>query len=108
VPIYPYLCPEHGSFDVIQSVHEQHEHQECPTCRQVSNRIWQPSCVSVDNSGGFNPGLGCVVRNKSDIRDIQRRYHDDTGSHLIEMGNETKVRAQRNRALYPTASEIGY
>lgn len=108
MPIYPYLCPEHGSFDAVQSVHEQHEHHECPDCGQVSNRIWQPSHVSVDNVGGYNAGLGCVVRNKSDIRDIQRRYHDETGSNLIEMGNETQYRAPRNRALYPTASEIGY
>jgi len=108
VPLYPYICPAHGSFEVVQDWHGDHESHPCPVCQSVSPRVWSPPMVAVDNTGGFNAGLGCVVRNKSHIRDIQRKYHDDTGSNLIEMGNETSYRAQKPRVHYPTAQEIGY
>ena len=36
----------------------------------------------------YNPGLGCKVANKADIRDALRRIMGETGHSIVEAGNE--------------------
>lgn len=43
--------------------------------------------------GGFNPGLGCKVGSKADVKAACSRIEQETGSRPIEIGNEkTKLK----------------
>lgn len=77
-------CGKH--FDVIRSVREMDEPGVCSTCNNVAKRIFIPSRVlfsgaAVQNAE-YNPGLGCITRNKSHRDEIARQ------KGLIEVGNE--------------------
>jgi hypothetical protein len=70
-------------------------------------RVWTVPQAIVDNTDAyFNHGLGKVVSSKHDIREAQRRYAGETGSALIEMGNEKSWRAKRVRIPYPSVEEL--
>lgn len=37
--IYQYRCPEHGTFEVEQSIHEEHK-ANCPKCGKWGRRVY--------------------------------------------------------------------
>lgn len=69
--IYQYRCERcDKSFDVVKSAHDFNRDEFC-NCGAVAQREFVPSRLSIFKSKGiaesaeYNPGLGCVVRNKS-------------------------------------------
>ena len=40
MPRYPYKCEEHGEFEVVQSMKEDHDFHDCEKCGKVSARVW--------------------------------------------------------------------
>ena len=107
MPVYPYRCPEClAEFDRFEPAAGSHELAPC-ACGEMAARVWTVPQAIVDNTEAYyNNGLGQVIKSKADIRDAQRRYHDQTGSNLVELGTETKWRAKRSRQEYARASEL--
>lgn len=85
--IYQYKCVECGhSFDVVKPVKDFDLKHSCPQCEHTETQIVISSKIHhigarVQNAE-FNPGLGCVVKNKQEREEIAKQ------KGLIEVGNE--------------------
>lgn len=84
--IYPYRCKCCGhKFEVIKSVKEIDRGETCPQCKNVDaeryigrTHFYGASVEDIE----YNPGLGCLVKNKKHRAEIVKR------NNLIEVGNE--------------------
>jgi putative FmdB family regulatory protein len=84
--IYPYLCPkcEHA-FDVIKSVADMDREEPCLKCEAPAERQFTARVHFIGakvTHAEYNPGLGCVVKNKSHKDDLLK------AKGLVEVGNE--------------------
>jgi putative FmdB family regulatory protein len=85
--IYEYRCePCAHAFDVVKPVADMERDERCPRCEASARRQFVPSRVffagtSVQNAE-YNPGLGCVVKNKAHREELARRRG------LVEIGND--------------------
>jgi len=87
--IYPFRCLFCGNYEEIIRHHsESGLGAICSECGQPMNRVYSVPNVNVPKMGEYNPGLGCVVNSRKDIRDAQRRIKYETGREVIEVGNE--------------------
>ena len=84
--IYEYTCKDHGKFEIIKPMEDAAQPEYCPKCHQPLARVW------FNRSGfhgekvehpEFNPGLGCVVRNRKHREEVARR------KGLVEIGTES-------------------
>ena len=107
MPVYPYRCGVcRTAFEQFEHADGSHQVAKCK-CGALADRVWTMPYANVDNTEAhFNNGLGQVVKSKGDIRDAQKRYYDTTGSHLLELGTDTKWRAKRQRQEYAYGSEL--
>ncbi len=109
---YPYACPKcSNDFEVYKSVKDIDLEEKCPKCDTISSRYI--SRTHFYGAGGwdaaeFNPGLGCVVKNKKHREQICK----DRG--LIELGNEKPetihkycdaIRKEKNEKAYDFGKE---
>jgi putative FmdB family regulatory protein len=73
-------------FDRILTVDERNRPQSCPDCGAPADRNFTPSRVFLSGTkvehAEYNPGLGCVVKNKRHREEICKR------KGLIEVGND--------------------
>lgn len=74
-------------FDVIKSYRQMEQPEACSRCNEVAIREFVPSHIhfigtSVQNTE-WNPGLGCLVKNKKHREEIAKR------KGVVEIGNET-------------------
>jgi putative FmdB family regulatory protein len=87
--VYAYQCVkcEHA-FDVIKSVKDIDVTETCPRCGEFSERQFVPQRIHLSRTrvehAEFNPGLGCVVKNKKHREELCRE------KGLIEIGNDFK------------------
>lgn len=92
MPIYDYKCAECGTqFDEIKGIKAYCEDPtaKCPACahlcdskeRDFSKSSYQFIGTKVQDAE-FNPGLGCVVKNKSQKEDIMKQ------KGVVEVGND--------------------
>jgi putative FmdB family regulatory protein len=85
--IYEYRCqPCAHAFDVVKPVADMEREERCTRCDAPAVRAFVPSRVffsgtSVQNAE-YNPGLGCVVKDKAHREEIAKRRG------LIEIGND--------------------
>lgn len=85
--VYEYYCPAcELQFDVIKSVKEFDADERCEKCKSVAQRQFAPKKLYLSGTkvqeAEYNPGLGCVVKNKQHVKEICRR------KGLEEIGNE--------------------
>lgn len=85
---YVYHCRKCGqSFDVIKSVRDMEVSENCIYCGEFADRQFVPSKIHLMHTKvehpEYNPGLGCIVRNK----DHRAQIAKERG--LIEVGNES-------------------
>lgn len=86
--IYPYRCKTCGhDFEIICKVSEYQAEVPCKGegCEATAKRYYTPHHVmGADdwNNTEYNPGLGCVTRNRKHAREIAK------SRGLIEVGNE--------------------
>jgi putative FmdB family regulatory protein len=82
---YPYRCSDCSfEFDVVKSLKDIDQVEHCEKCGAVANRFIARTHfygARVEDAE-FNPGLGCVVKNRKHRESIAR----DRG--LVEVGNE--------------------
>ena len=86
--IYEYKCESCGHrFDVVKPVKDIDLKHECSQCGHDETSIVISSKLHFIGAkvqdAEFNPGLGCVVKNKDHRREIANQ------KGLIEVGNET-------------------
>lgn len=83
--IYPYLCDScQKEFDVVKSYLHMDDPEKCDcgskATRQFTARVHIIG-AQVTNAE-YNPGLGCVVKNKAHKDDIMKR------KGVVEVGND--------------------
>lgn len=86
--IYEYDCPSCGNrFDVVKSHRDMERNENCERCGEFALRQFVPSRVHLIGTkvedAEYNPGLGCVVRNKKHRAEIAK------SKGLEEVGNES-------------------
>jgi hypothetical protein len=73
---------------VIKSVSEIDREERCEACDSPAARQFVPSRVYFSGASvqdaEYNPGLGCVVKNKHERQEIAKR------KGLVELGNDYK------------------
>lgn len=83
---YEYLCEKCGHlFDVIKSLKDIDKKEECHTCGNIAERQFSANVHFIGTavqSAEYNPGLGCVVKNKHHREEIAKR------KGLIEVGSD--------------------
>lgn len=82
---YPYECPELHQFEVVKSVRNIDDPENCPTCGKLSTRYIALSHfygASDWDKQEYNPGLGMVTRNS------KHRAREAKARGLIEIGSE--------------------
>lgn len=60
--------------------------EDCPDCAGPATRVWTPTLISGAKvtHPEYNPGLGCVVKNKRHKEDLCKRRN------VVEIGNDFK------------------
>lgn len=86
---YEYRCaPCAHSFDVMKSHTEMSRAEACPKCEREAIRQFVPQRVFLSGTkvqhAEYNPGLGCVVRNKEHRAELAK------AKGLVEIGNDYK------------------
>lgn len=87
---YEYKCVKcEKHFDVIKSVKDFDVNEFCPSCGAPGERQFVPHKVHFTGTrvthAEYNPGLGCVVKNKQHKEEICKRRG------LVEVGNDFKT-----------------
>lgn len=104
MPIYDYTCEKCGGYDVFKSIKTYDGKDPCPKCGTIGERDYSnykaPMLIGTAvQSAEYNPGLGCVVRNKNHRAEICKQRG------LEEVGNE-KVSNLRKSAKETRESRI--
>jgi putative FmdB family regulatory protein len=90
IPTYVYDCGEH-EFEVIKSMAQASEPENCPQCQKEAQKIILPARISVSVcqfQAHYNWGLGKEVHKKADISEELRRIKGETGREIVEVGND--------------------
>jgi len=85
--IYGYKCTAcDRSFDVVKTVSEMERDEACPDCGSAAAREFVPRALYLSQTqvthAEYNPGLGCVVKNKRHKEDLMKRQG------VVEVGND--------------------
>ena len=104
--IYPYICSNcEKKFDVVKPVVDCANAESCPDCGKKAVRVYTPFRINMgDIYSGYNPALGCHIKNKGDLNARLREHKDRTGIELVETGNE-RVKAKPVSSYELTAEE---
>lgn len=88
--IYPYRCDGcQFEFDVVKSVSEFDREESCEKCQGHATRQFNARVHFIGTKvqhAEYNPGLGCVVKNKRHREELCKR------KGLTEVGNESPDR----------------
>ena len=86
MPTYPYECPAcQETWEVSKRLSDIDLPESCPNCQTAGNRYISRTHfygASDWDKAEFNPGLGCVVKNKQHRAEICKRRG------LVEIGND--------------------
>lgn len=87
--IYEFRCASCGNIqEIIRLYQEASEVAFCSSCGSEMQRIYSIPNISVPKLDYYDHGLGTYVSSKHDIKEAQRKYHDRTGSELVEVGTD--------------------
>ena len=84
--IYDYLCKKcHKTTEVVKSMRDSGRIESCEVCQSDMERVYTPAHIvgAKVESPEFNPGLGCVVKDKYHRQELCKR------KGLVEVGNES-------------------
>jgi Golgi nucleoside diphosphatase len=80
---------------VIKSVKDMEVNETCPKCGEFAVRQFVPSRLHITGAkvthAEYNPGLGCVVKNKAHKADIMK------AKGVVEVGNDFKSGESMNQ-----------
>ena len=86
--IYPYRCLKCAhNFEIVKAVKDVHLTHDCEACgHNETERVFTSKLYfngAKVQHAEYNPGLGCVTKNKEHRSEIARQ------KGLVEVGNET-------------------
>lgn len=85
MPTYDYDCQKCGTYEAFRSISQYDGKDACPDCGTIGKRVFVRNGMFMGaavQSAEYNPGLGCVTKNKEHREEICRRRG------LVEIGNE--------------------
>ena len=73
--LYAYQCGKCAtSFDVVKPAAQFEREEHCPSCNATATRQFLPQRIYLSGTkvqeAEYNPGLGCVVRNKQHRQEL--------------------------------------
>lgn len=93
MPLYDFYCPHClNTGERVFRMNDVPSVTTC-TCGALSYRKYDSPNISCTVSR-YSQVLGIDTANKVAVQDMQRRYNDTTGNHLVEAGNED-IRARQ-------------
>lgn len=103
--IYQFKCSICGNYrEVVRTVDECALPEYCGECfrdgvAMVMDRVFSVPQVNISGTlkGEYNPGLGCVINSRKDVREARRRIYNETGRDVVEIGNEKMVVSPRRK-----------
>ena len=98
MPVYPYVCEQHGDFEVFRNMTEVQAIEPCPQCGNASRRRWTPTVGSV-NQGGYNESLDAYVGSKSQEREAIKKIEEKSNGDGVTSG-EIAVQANCRKIRY--------
>jgi len=69
MPIYPFLCPEHGEREIFGD-YSQSSEAKCPVCRKAMQRRYTAVKHIVDFTPGFQPAFGRWIDTKRELANL--------------------------------------
>lgn len=102
--LYDYKCKHCGKILEISKPHEESSMEElCVQCGTVMDRIYTVSHVVISNS--YNSTILGGNTDRNSIAEMQKRYHDRTGSEMIPVG-DSNSNVKRKSHEYELPREI--
>lgn len=87
--IYPFKCSSCNiTYDVYRESKDASLPETCPECNKTMERIFTVPQTIIKASDYYHMGIGKYITNNSQVSDELKRYKDQKGSELIELGNE--------------------
>ena len=84
MPTYPYNCLKcDQEYEAFKSIKEYDGQDPCPGCGNIGERVFSSDIQFIGasvESAEYNPGLGCVVKNKKHRDEIAK------SRGLVEIG----------------------
>lgn len=79
---------------MIKPARDMEQPEQCPRCKTLGERRFVPSRVYFTKTNvrhaEFNPAFGKVIQNESHLKDELARHEGETGSKMVEVGNDFK------------------
>lgn len=86
--VYAYLCPKcETSHDIIKGARDSGRIEYCPNCNKALQRVYTAPLISCTHSL-YSEVHGFDMANKHAVKDMQRKYHDQTGSEMLPIGDQ--------------------
>jgi predicted nucleic acid-binding Zn ribbon protein len=88
--IYQFRCPLCGNYKEVVRHHTECQQEEIcgNNCNMVMERVYSVPQIAVSTLGYYDHGLGAYIGSKKDIANAKSRIRSETGSDMIEVGNE--------------------
>lgn len=121
--IYPFQCDACGEYiEVVRLSRDSSLPESCGKCGATMRRIYTATLFAIDKQDYFNYGLGCQVRNRSDVNEAIRKLRDGKkdgrdvvltdekgkkyiekrdvpGIDVVDIGNE-RIKPEKKRISY--------
>ncbi len=74
---------------MYKSMHDSARTENCE-CGELLKRIYTSFSFYGEklSSAEFNPAFGKIINNKNHLKEVLAKHRDQTGSEMIEVGNE--------------------
>lgn len=94
--IYPFKCPECGTYEeIVRMVVEAHLPLVCD-CGERMKRVWTSPLISVPASESYyNHGLGCEVHHKGDVTDALKKMRDGGSREAVRVDDKGKIYTEK-------------
>jgi len=103
MPLYEYLCSDHGAFCEIRTIANRHDPAYCPICQGLSPKgILTPPRVVGDYPGYVSPATGKWIEGRAAHEEDLKR----SGCHILAPGELEDVRKERAQAEQALDSAI--
>lgn len=113
--IYEYQCQKcDHTFDIVKKVADIDNPEVCEKCNSDAIRLFRPRIYLNNTSvqhAEYNPGLGCVVRNRDHAKEIAKQKgmveigNDFASGHKMQKGYDNEREEKFNKSYDDTFKE---
>lgn len=98
--IYDYECGRcRQTFEVVKPAKELEHRTPCPICGQATTKLFtfQGQVNTSKFEPHFNWAFGEEVHSKRQLNYVKRKYEDQTGKTVYEVGNEVQKQKPKRK-----------